>query len=106
MVYTPIYPVTVNEPGMTELAKNTLSDLFGAERVVEAPVAMGSEDFSYYEEKIPGTFFFAGMADPAKGTDTAHHSPRFKVDEDILPDCVAALCGIAWSWLLAKTGRN
>ena len=106
MVYTPIYPVTVNEPGMTELAKNTLSDLFGAERVVETPVAMGSEDFSYYEERIPGTFFFAGMADPAKGTDAAHHNPRFKVDEDILQDCVAGLCGIAWSWMIAKTGRN
>jgi amidohydrolase len=105
LVYTPIYPVTVNDPAMTALAQATLTEMFGAGRVVEPPVAMGSEDFSYYEEKVPGTFIFAGMADPAKGTDAQHHNPRFRVDEDIFPDCVAALCGIAWRRISFRRDR-
>jgi amidohydrolase len=46
---------------------------------------MLSEDFSFYQEKVPGSFFFLGSGNPEKGTDFPHHHPRFDVDDDVLP---------------------
>ena len=60
---------------------------------------MGSEDFSYFQQKVPGTYFLLGTGNPEKGTDNPHHSPKFNVDDDALPLGVAALAGFAWNWL-------
>jgi len=46
---------------------------------------MGSEDFSFYLEKVPGTFAFPGVENKEKGIIYPHHHPKFNIDEDILP---------------------
>jgi amidohydrolase len=46
---------------------------------------MGSEDFAFILEKVPGCFFFIGSANPEKGLDAGHHHPRFDIDEAALP---------------------
>jgi amidohydrolase len=46
---------------------------------------MGSEDFAFILEKVPGCFFFIGSANPEKGLDAGHHHPRFDFDETALP---------------------
>jgi amidohydrolase len=63
---------------------------------------MVSEDFSYFQEKIPGVFFFLGCGNPAKGTDNPHHSPRFNVDDDALSTGVELLAGFAAEFLAGK----
>ncbi len=45
---------------------------------------MGGEDFSAFQEKAPGCFFFIGAGNAAKGIVHPHHHPRFTVDEDAL----------------------
>ena len=95
LVYTPIYPVTVNDPVVTKLMRSVAVDVFGEERVVELPVAMGSEDFSYYGEKVPAAYVFLGIADEAKGTANQHHNPKFNVDDEPLPKGAALLAGFA-----------
>ena len=99
LVYTNIYPVTVNDPDITDTAVRMAEEMLGRECVKEANLVMGSEDFSYYEEKVPGTFFFLGCGNPEKGTEEQHHSPRFNVDEDVLYKGAALLAGFAWSYL-------
>lgn len=99
LVYTNIYPVTVNDPDITDTAVRMAEEMLGRECVKEADLVMGSEDFSYYEEKVPGTFFFLGCGNPEKGTEEQHHSPRFNVDEDVLYKGAALLAGFAWSYL-------
>jgi metal-dependent amidase/aminoacylase/carboxypeptidase family protein len=45
---------------------------------------MGSEDFAFILERVPGCFFFIGSAAPEKGLDASHHHPRFDFDEKAL----------------------
>jgi len=52
---------------------------------------MGSEDFAFILEKVPGCFFFVGSANPEKGLDAAHHHPKFDIDEAALPRAAALM---------------
>ncbi|MBN1333818.1 MAG: amidohydrolase [Synergistales bacterium] len=106
LVYTNIYPVTVNDPEITDMAVNMAEEMLGKECVKEADLVMGSEDFSYYEEQVPGTFFFLGSGNPEKGTEEQHHSPRFNVDEDVLYKGAALLAGFAWTYLDRSSGEK
>jgi amidohydrolase len=80
------YPVTVNDPALTEAMLPTLQRVAGPEKVLFVPKVTGSEDFSYFQQLVPGLFFFVGVTqpdlDPAKAP--ANHSPRFHVDERAL----------------------
>ena len=45
---------------------------------------MGNEDFSYFLEQVPGTYFFLGSHNSRKGIIHPHHHPKFDIDEDVL----------------------
>lgn len=45
---------------------------------------MGGEDFAYYLEKVPGTFYFTGARDHEKEEAYPHHHPKFDIDERAL----------------------
>lgn len=97
--FLPVYPVTVNDGKMVEMLTETAGALMGEDALEEQPVILGSEDFSFYQERIPGAFFFLGMGDPEKGTDAQHHSPIFKTNDEVLVDGVMLLSALAWMWL-------
>ncbi|MEW5594603.1 amidohydrolase [Peribacillus frigoritolerans] len=86
LTYVPDYPPLYNDPELTEFVKNSLESMNDKEieKVVEFPVFSGSEDFSYYAEKIPGCFFYIGCK--PKGVEKAYfnHHPKFNIDEDAL----------------------
>jgi amidohydrolase len=88
-------PSVVNDKRVTETLKSVAEETAGAANVEECPPLMVSEDFSLYQEKIPGTFFFMGVGNPGKGACHPHHSPRFNVDEDALPTGAALLSAFA-----------
>ena len=48
-------------------------------------ITMGSEDFAFILEKVPGCFFFIGSANHEKGLDASHHHPKFDIDETSMP---------------------
>lgn len=93
--YIHVYPVTINDPNMIETLKEVASVMFGDKSLVEVPIAMGSEDFSFYQQKVPGVIFFLGIADPGKGTDAEHHNPMFKTNDEVLKKGVALLAALA-----------
>ena len=97
------YPVTVNDPALTEAMLPTLQRVAGADKVQMVPKVTGSEDFSYFQKLVPGLFFFVGATrpevDPAKAP--ANHSPRFHVDERALLLGVRSLAHLACDWLQA-----
>jgi len=80
------YPVTVNEAKLTARVRASLGKAIGDAQVLEAPLAMPSEDFAHFAKAAPGVYFFVG-ATPA-GQDAAkapaNHSPRFFMDEEAL----------------------
>lgn len=78
------YPITYNDPELTALMDDTFMEVAGAENVDNAIDAItGAEDFSFFQEEIPGLYFFIGGM-PA-GTSPAeaapHHTPDFYVDD-------------------------
>jgi amidohydrolase len=90
-----MYPSVVNHEGATELLKKTAELVVGPGKVEETPAMMVSEDFSYYQHKVPGVFFFLGAGNAKLETDFSHHSPRFNIDEAVLPTGVALMASFA-----------
>ena len=60
---------------------------------------MGGEDFAYFLAEVPGAFMFLSSSNPAKGTDVAHHNPKFNVDEDVFWMGAATFVNIAEKFL-------
>lgn len=93
--------VTYNDPALTEKILPTLRQVAGASHVSLSPPITAAEDFSRYQQRIPGVFFFLGITPP--GTDPSkaapNHSPRFFVDEAALPVGVRALARVAVDYL-------
>ena len=83
--FTYMLPSVVNHPGVTAILLEAAMEVVGPENIEESPLLMVSEDYSYYLEKVSGTFFFVGCGSKEKGTDFPHHSPCFDVDDDVLP---------------------
>lgn len=75
--------ITYNDPTLTEKMIPTLEAVAGKENVLLTPAVTGAEDFSFYQEKIPGLYFFLGGAPKGKPiSETApHHTPDFYIDE-------------------------
>ena len=79
------YPVTVNDPGVTESVRQSAAKIIGAENVrTAARASMGAEDFAYYLLAVPGTYIRVGVRNAAKGITHDIHHPQFDIDEDIL----------------------
>jgi amidohydrolase len=94
-------PVTYNDPALTERMVPTLRRVAGPDKVGISEAKTTAEDFSRYQEKIPGLFFFLGITPPGTDPRTAapNHSPRFFVDEAALPVGVRALAHLAVDYL-------
>jgi amidohydrolase len=77
-------PAVINDVRVAEIARRAAVRVVGAARVIEPEPTMGGEDMAVYFERVPGCFVFVGSANPDKGLDQPHHSPRFDFDEDAL----------------------
>lgn len=96
------YPVTVNDADSTATVMTELGQLFGPERVTEMKdPLMGSEDFSFVLNQVPGTFLFLLCSPPELDPATAawNHSPRVLFDDAVLGDQAAALAQLAFNRL-------
>lgn len=79
------YPVTYNDPELTAMMGSTFVDVIGAENVNPSMNAItGAEDFSFFQQEIPGLFFFIGGMPKGQDPATAapHHTPDFYVDDE------------------------
>jgi amidohydrolase len=74
------FPPTINDPAVTALFLEALQKDTDYEVVTSEPV-MGAEDFSYYLQKVPGTYFFVGARNESRGIVYPHHHPLFDIDE-------------------------
>jgi amidohydrolase len=92
-------PVTFNDPALASQTIDALRAAFG-DRVFTPPLQMVAEDFSYYQQQIPGFYFFVGVKNEAKGITALWHTEYYEMDEDALPVGVGALANAALSFLL------
>jgi amidohydrolase len=78
------YPYLENNPGLTRRIKNAAQAYVGHENVVDIDITLGAEDFAYYSQVIPASFYRLGTSNPAKGVSSYVHTPTFNIDEDAL----------------------
>ena len=93
-------PVTSNDPALTERMVPTLRRVAG-NRVFMAQPRTVAEDFSRFQQRVPGVFFYLGVnrKGAEESTVAANHSPHFFVDEGALPTGVRALAHLAVDYL-------
>ena len=75
--------ITYNDPELTDKMLPSLQKVAGAENVKIMKATTGGEDFSYFQEVVPGIYFFLGGMSPGEESKGAfpHHTPDFMIDE-------------------------
>ena len=98
------YPITYNDPALTEKMATTLRRVAGASNVSVVNPTLGAEDFSFYQQKVPGLFIWLGTRPKNQTAEEAasNHSPLFFVDESGLGLGVRALSHLAVDYLREK----
>ncbi len=90
------FPVTVNDPACCDRFDTVMERTFGADRLECFPEpTMGSEDFSYYGEKIPSCFDALGLQADGESPVPPLHSPYFDFDDRALATGVRAMVALA-----------
>ena len=83
-------PVLENDPSVNELTRRAAARVVGADKIIELPVgSMGSEDFAFYTQKLPGAMFRLGVRAKNDAEPYPLHHPRLNVDESALPVGIA-----------------
>ncbi|KAK9117035.1 hypothetical protein Sjap_015982 [Stephania japonica] len=96
----PRIPPTVNDERIYEHARHVSLQILGDENVKVAPQYMGSEDFAFYLDQIPGSLLLIGTRNEKVGYTHPAHSPFYSVDEDVFPIGAAIHAAFAHSYLL------
>lgn len=91
--------VTYNDPMLTTKAISTLKKVAGDDKVLDMKADTGGEDFSYFQEKIPGVYFFLGGMTPGNTEPFPHHTPDFKIDDAGMLLGVQSLTQLALDYL-------
>jgi amidohydrolase len=79
------YPPLINDGRITDRVKRVAEDILGKEKVIEIEKpTLGGEDFAFFLQKVPGSFFLVGARNEEKGITAPHHNPYFNIDEDCL----------------------
>ena len=91
--------VVFNNPKLVEASLPSIRRAVGETNVIEAPKRMGAEDFSFYEQVVPGFFLRLGSGNKAKGIVAEAHTPEFDIDEDCLVTGVKVMSNLVVDYL-------
>lgn len=95
------YPITYNEPELYGQMLPTLKRVAGEANVTITPAITGAEDFSFFQQKIPGLYFFVGGCPEGTNPEKAapHHTPDFYVDDAGMVLGMKAMSSLALDYL-------
>jgi amidohydrolase len=95
------YPITYNDPALTEKMTMSLERAAGKDKTIRISASTGAEDFSFFQQKVPGLFFFVGALpagqDPA--TAPSHHTPDFMIDEKGFLTGIKAMLNVTMDYM-------
>jgi amidohydrolase len=89
------YAAVVNDQKVAALVAGAARAELGEDAVVDQVPIMAGEDFSAYQQVVPGVFFTVGAMNEAVGASHPHHHPRFTIDESALANGIAVLTRLA-----------
>lgn len=99
--YEHYYPVTFNDEKLTAAMLPTLQKSAGKENVQLVPPITGAEDFSFFQKKVPGLYFFIGGL--PKGADSKksgpHHTPSFMLDDSAFKTGLKVMCNLVFDYM-------
>ena len=93
------YPYLQNDPTLTRSIKSAAEMYVGRENVVDIDITLGAEDFAYYSQVIPASFYRLGTKNASKGINSYVHTPTFDIDEDALQISTGLMAWMAVSEL-------
>ena len=101
ITYLVSYPITFNDPYLYEEILPTLERVNGKRNVHLMKAITGAEDFSYFQEKVPGTYFFIGGQKPGVDLSTVapHHTPDFYVDDSAISTGIRSMVGLTLDYI-------
>ena len=94
-------PPVVNDRATTAIVEAAAREALGPDRVVEAEVSMGGEDFAFYLQHVPGTMVRLGVGRPGAAEVVDIHQPAFDVDESAIGHGVRIMVHTALAALAA-----
>lgn len=95
------YPFLKNDPEVTRRIKTAAAEYVGEENVVDIDITLGAEDFSYYSQVVPASFYRLGTRNEAKGITSYVHTSTFDIDEEALKISSGLM-----AWMAVKELRN
>ena len=97
-------PTVVNDEKLTEKAMKTLNEIYGNHLIFRdyGQVPYFNDDFAYFQQKIPGVYFFLGGSNIEKGIVAMNHAPNFNVDEASIKIGVRSFSSLVIERLNAK----
>jgi amidohydrolase len=92
----------MNDPGLGELWQIAAAKVVGADNVVEHDSIMtGGDDAAYYQQRVPGVYWWLGIRNEEKGFVQPLHSPNFNFNEEVLVIGAAVQVQVAFDYLKA-----
>ncbi len=89
-------PALINDPQVAEAVKRAARLVLPDHNLDEKGFfTMGAEDYAFYQQKIPGAYFFVGSTNAEKGLVYGHHHPKFDFDEGAMPRAAALMAASA-----------
>lgn len=96
------YPITYNDPELTVQMVPTLEAVAGEGNAVIMDATTGAEDFSFFQEKVPGLYFFVGGMEEGREP-AGHHTPDFYIDESGMKLGVRAMANLTIDYMKQAT---
>lgn len=95
--YNPGYPAVINTGWSTDKLIRIASEVIGEEQIdlLNKPI-MAGEDFAFYQQHFPGTFFFLGSGSEETGAVYSWHHPRYNVDETCFKTGAALMASLVF----------
>jgi amidohydrolase len=99
------YPVTYNDPDLTAMMAPTLERVAGQGKAHVVNAITGAEDFSFFQQNIPGLYFFIGgmPADMDPADAAPHHTPDFYIEEEGMKTGLRAMANLTIDYMLMNT---
>ena len=91
------YPAVYNNPEVTAKVRGLAAEYVSEANIDEMPLKMTAEDFAFYSEKIPATFFRAGIMGNGRG-EVTQHNPKFDMDEEVFRTTSGLMAYIALNY--------
>ena len=95
-------PATINNLELTRRSVPSLERAVGKDNVKRIPPAMGSEDFAFFANVVPGFFYRLGQIKPGT-TSGDHHTPTFRADDSAIPVGMKAMSLLIVEYLSPPT---